>query len=108
MEKGVYKCFTSRFISTLTEKYNIPARNVFPWMVYTDKDFVEASIRIKYRGKNQTGRGFLQLMYKNKNSVGKLITVLKPKLDNLHAVVGVQKKKQQVKTTKLGGSYHLK
>ena len=44
MEQGVYKGFTSRFISDLTEKYNIPARNVFPWMVYTDKDFLEASI----------------------------------------------------------------
>ena len=31
-------------------------------------------------------------MYKNKNSVGNLVTVLMPKVDNLHAVVGVQKK----------------
>ena len=52
MEHGVYKGFTSRFISALTEKYNIPARNVFPQMVYTDKDFLEAIIRMKYSGKN--------------------------------------------------------
>ena len=82
MEQGVNKGFTSRFISAFTEKYNLQARNIFPWMIYTDKDFLEASIRMKYSGKNQTGRGFLQLMYKNKNSVGSLVTVPKPKLDN--------------------------
>ena len=60
-------------------------------MVYTNKDFVEASIHMKYSGKNQTSRGFLQLMYKNKTSLGNIVTLLKPKLDNLHAIVGVQK-----------------
>ena len=92
MEHGVYKGFTSKFISALANRYNIPTKNVFPWMVYTDKDFVEASIRMKYSGKNQTSRGLLQLMYKNKTSLGNLVTLLKPKLDNLHAIVGVQKK----------------
>ena len=95
MEHGVYKGFTSKFISALSDIYKIPTRNIFPWMVYTDKDFLEASIRMKYSAKNQTARGFLQLMYKNKTSLGNLVTLLKPKLDNLHAVVGVQKKHHQ-------------
>ena len=92
MEHGVYKGFTSKFISALSDIYKIPTQNIFPWMVYTDKDFLEASIRMKYSAKNQTTRGFLQLMYKNKTSLGNLVTLLKPKLDNLHAVVGFQKK----------------
>ena len=45
MEQGIYKGFTSKFISALTSVYNIPSSKVFPWMVYTDKDFLEASIR---------------------------------------------------------------
>ena len=101
MEHGVYKGFTSKFISVLADRYNIPTKNIFPWMVYTDKDFVEASIHMKYSGKNQTSRGFLQLMYKNKTSLGNLVTLLKPKLDNLHAIVGVQKKTSQ--TNRKGG-----
>ena len=92
MEQGIYKGFTSKFISALTSVYNIPSSKVFPWMVYTDKDFLEASIRRKYSGKNQTARGFDQLMYKNKNSVGVLVSNLRPKLDNLHCVIHVQMK----------------
>ena len=38
-------------------------------MIYTDKDFLEASIWMKYSGKNQTGREFLQLLYKNKTEL---------------------------------------
>ena len=52
MEHGVCKEFTSRFISAFADRYNIPTKNVVQWMVYTDKDFVEASIRMKYSGKN--------------------------------------------------------
>ena len=62
MEHGVYKGFTSKFIYALSDIYKIPTQNIFPWMVYTDKDFLEASIPIKYSAKNQTTRGFLQLM----------------------------------------------
>ena len=39
MEQGMFKGFTSSFFSALTERYNIPASKVIPWMVYTDKDF---------------------------------------------------------------------
>ena len=95
MEHEVYKGFTSKFISALSDINKIPTQNIFPWMVYTDKDFLEASIRMKYSAKTQTTRGFLQLMYKNKTSLGDLVTLLKPKLDNLHAVVDVQKKHHQ-------------
>ena len=79
-----------------------PPKNIFPWMVDTDKDFLEASILMKYSAKNQTTRGFLQLMYKNKTSLGNLVTLLKPKLDNLHAVVGVQKKHHDQQKKKTG------
>ena len=41
-------------------------------------------------------------MYKNKNSVGNLVTLLKPKLDSLHAVVVVQKKNHRPTERKTG------
>ena len=92
MEQGIYKGFTSKFKSVLTQKYNIPMTKFLPWMVYTDKDFFESSVRRKYSSKNQTSRGFEQLMYRNKTSVGELISSLKPKLCTLHCVIYIQKK----------------
>lgn len=92
MEQGIYKGFTSKFKTVLAHKYNIPMTKFLPWMVYTDKDFFESSLRNKYHSKNQTARGFEQLMYKNKTSVGEIISNLKPKLDTLHCVIYIQKK----------------
>ena len=95
MEQGIYRGFTSHFLSAITSKYNVPFTNVYPWMVYTHKDFSESSIRMKYTGRSQTARGFGQLMYRNKNSVSSLVGKLKPKLDNLHCVIHVEMKDQR-------------
>jgi len=92
MEVGMYKGFTSKFKNILARKFNVPPSQLLPWIVYTDKDFMESNLRRKYKGKNQTSRGFEQLMYKNKTSVGELVSGLKTKLDNLKCVIYIQKK----------------
>lgn len=90
MEKGMFKGFTSKFRSVLSAHFKIPVQKIVYWMVYTDKDFKEQSTR-KYSGKNQVSRGYEQMMYRNKTSVGELVSSLRSKLDHLKSVIYVQK-----------------
>ena len=90
METGLYSGFTNKFQHVLATKFGIQPQDIYPWIVYTDKDFTEQSLTRKYQEKGQTSRGFKQMMYQNDNSFGNTLQRLKPKLDQLKAVFYIQ------------------
>ena len=92
METGMYSGFTTKFQPVLAEKFNIETTDIYPWMVYTDKDFSEQGSTRKYQQKGQASRGFKMMMYKNKDSFAARLQHLKPKLDTLKAIIYIQMK----------------
>ena len=88
IEKGVYKGFTGKFSNVIASSLNLESTQIFPWIVYTDKDICEEKKRNKY--KERTSTGFEQLMYRNKKSVGNLILSMESQLDELNAVIYIQ------------------
>ena len=88
MEKGVYKGFTSKFAPVIASNLDLDPTQIFPWIVYTEKDISEEAQRNKYSGKTSTG--FEQLMYRNKKSLGNLILGMETKLNQLNAVIYIQ------------------
>ena len=87
METGMYSGFTNKFQPVLAEKFNIETSDIYPWMVYTDKDFSEQGSTRKYQQKGQASRGFKMMMYKNKDSFAARLQHLKPKLETLKAII---------------------
>ena len=92
METGMYSGFTNKFQNVLANKYSIPTGSIYPWIVYTDKDFSEQGTHQKYNQKGQASRGFKKMMYLNETSFASRLQKLKPKIDNLKAVIYIQMK----------------
>ena len=90
LEKGVYKGFTKKFLPVLLEKYNYKEEDVFLWNAYSDQDMKHESTLNKYP--DRSTKGFNNLMYHNKTSVGNLLGQVKQQLDQLHCVLYTQKK----------------
>ena len=88
IEKGVYKGFTSKFAPVIAFNLNLDPTQIFPWIVYTEKDISEEGKRNKYS--DRTSTGFEQLMYRNKKSVGNLILGMESQLNQLNAVIYIQ------------------
>ena len=90
MEKGVYKRFTKKFLPVLLQKYNYKEEDAFLWNAYSDKDMKHESTLNKYP--DRSTKGFYNLMYHNKTSVGNLLGQVKHQLDQLHCILYTQKK----------------
>ena len=88
IEKGIYKGFTSKFAPVIASNQDLDPTQIFPWIVYTEKDISEEGKRNKYS--DRTSTGFEQLMYRNKKSVGNLILGMESQLNNLNAVIYIQ------------------
>ena len=90
IEKGMYKGFTAKIVPLIASKFDVDHNEIYPWIVYTDKDIEEEGKRNKYS--ERTSTGFHQLMYSNKKSVGKILSGLQDKLDQMNAIIYIEMK----------------
>ena len=101
IEAGMYRGFTKKFLPVLAQKHLVSVENCFMWNVYTDMDIQEKSKKGKKgktaRYKGHRTRGFQQLQYSNKTSVGHCLADVKKDLDPLKSVIYIQK--QQARLT---------
>ena len=106
---GSYRGFLPQILDKIQQKTNIPPNRIFPWEVYTQKDFLlhRKSVTPKDLETTYTRKIGSQDSFKsNKKRVLPLLNQLKPKLDETYAILFIHKAK--VNSAKPTHRYHLK
>ena len=106
---GSYRGFVPQILDKIQQKTNIPPNRIFPWEVYTQKDFLlhRKSVTPKDLETTYTRKIGSQDSFKsNKKGVLPLLNQLKPKLNETYVILFIHKAK--VNSAKPTHRYHLK